>query len=106
MQVVGYAADAATFCPECAGIRYGFDPSAPNDLGAMFTTDEADCPQCCSDCGGFIPSALTEDGVDYVRRWYALDTTPFATDEARAIAREWFDYYGADVCGANDTEEE
>ena len=71
-RVVGFTADAAVYCSDCAEKRYG--PDAParldregNRVHAVFSDSEWDSPQHCGACGRFLPVRLSAVGHNYVR---------------------------------------
>ena len=95
--VLGYTADADTYCPTCTFKRYGPEPegcpgcnhhrwedSEGNLIGVIFADSEWDTPIHCSDCGAFIPVQLTSDGREYVREQAALGPIP----------HDWWEQYG------------
>lgn len=58
--VIGYTADAATWCEECAAVVYGLDidnettpalDNEGNDVHPIFASDELTAGTCCTRCG-------------------------------------------------------
>jgi hypothetical protein len=90
MRVIGFTADAAVYCPECAVKRYGPDRKERRDnegnlVRPVFADDEWDSPQHCAVCGQFIRVRLTRDGLEYVR-----EREPFVPEEWRRAYLETF----------------
>jgi hypothetical protein len=54
-EVMGYAADADTYCPDCAEEKYpdGIDNEG-NEVGAIFADSEWDRAAYCAACGEYI----------------------------------------------------
>ena len=64
--VLGYTADADTYCEDCARKRYGGTDenaldSEGNELGAIFADSEWDRPVHCADCHAHLEATLTGD---------------------------------------------
>jgi hypothetical protein len=70
-ELIGFTADADTYCVQCAEDIYGADTDGREDgegnpLGAIFGGSETDSPSHCAACGDLIPEDLTSYGVSYV----------------------------------------
>lgn len=71
--VVGYTADADTYCPLCASTIYGDGLSIKSDttdregnlVGPIFVDSEWDYIVHCGKCGVAIDTKLTSDGLAY-----------------------------------------
>jgi len=48
--------------------------------------DESDSPDHCAECHRFLGRPLTEDGVEYVKEYHALDPDS-------PVVQGWVDYY-------------
>lgn len=74
--VIGYTADADTFCPACAREWYGNVDADPapldhegNEVHPIFADSEWDSIPACARCGGVLDGiSLTSEGMDYTRR--------------------------------------
>lgn len=71
--VVGYTADADTYCVDCTKEIYGDDKKGAdpkydhegNLVHPIFADSETDTPSSCASCGVYIKESLTSDGVEY-----------------------------------------
>jgi hypothetical protein len=71
--IVGYVADANTWCVDCTKEKYGDDKlgaepkfdSAHNVVAPIFADSESDTPSSCANCGVYIDENLTSEGVEY-----------------------------------------
>lgn len=57
-EVLGYTADGAIYCPDCA-------PSEDDPIFAI--SEGGDSPDHCNCCDALIPVSLTSDGMEYVK---------------------------------------
>ena len=86
MRIIGYLADAATYCRECLPHRPDGVDSEGNPVGVAFEDAEADYPRHCDACGAFLGGALTAEGEQHVRDF--LRRHPDSE-----TAREYREYY-------------
>jgi hypothetical protein len=80
--VVGYTADADSYCVPCTHRIYGDDRLGTieirgregNLIGPIFADSEWDYPLSCGSCNDFIDTNLTSDGIDFAMRiiWESL----------------------------------
>jgi hypothetical protein len=116
--VIGFAADADIYCPDCASATYGDTDTAQdregNELGAVFGDSETDCPYHCAECGVLIPERLTTDGVNYVADALAeyIASVLFTNADGTAkhggrlsVLEDWRAEYGDVVSGVDACED-
>lgn len=67
MRVIGYAADADIWCPQCLPYDTDGTDSEGNEVQPVFEDEEVDSPLHCCKCGAFLGGVLTAEGEAYVR---------------------------------------
>lgn len=100
MDVIGYTADADTWCEDCIEKNYPgstaddstVEDSEGNEIRPMFDDDESDHPDHCHDCGVFLENALTSEGYRYVVDILA-DTHVAWPKDRRANLEAYWDRY-------------
>lgn len=67
MRVVGYTANADTWCPWCVPYDPDGKDGEGNPVYPIFSDSEWDYPVHCRGCGAFLKTRLTAEGENYVR---------------------------------------
>lgn len=91
MHVVGFTADADTWCPACLPYPEDGEDSEGNGIGAIFDESEWDSPVHCTACHALLETALTAEGAEYVREAVkAFEQEGRGSEEVIAEWREAF----------------